>query len=116
MLNKSSRGRALGLWKSMIWKTQKISDLITERKNIGYSFDIDRFVFDVDEDSGFNILKTKSGPQYTETEMDYYNYSNSMTPYAHPRKKAKQAGCLPCQPKGYKDSDNACCIIYWDIA
>ena len=91
---------------------KKISDLITERKNIGYSFDIDRFVFDVDEDSGFNILKTKSGPQYTETEMDYYNYSNSMTPYAHPRKKAKQAGCLPCQPKGYKDSDNACCIIY----
>ena len=95
---------------------QKISELVVERKNIGCSFDIDRFVFDIDEDSGFNILKTKSGPQGTETEMDYYNnYSNSMTPYAHSahqRKKVKQARCLPCQPKGYKDTDNACCIIY----
>ena len=95
---------------------QKISELVVERKNIGCSFDIDRFVFDIDEDSGFNILKTKSGPQGTETEMDYYNnYSNSMTPYAHSahqRKKVKQARCLPCQPKGYKDTDNACCIIF----
>ena len=95
---------------------QKISELVVERKNIGCCFDIDRFVFDIDEDSGFNILKTKSGPQGTETEMDYYNnYSNSMTPYAHSahqRKKVKKARCLPCQPKGYKDTDNACCIIY----
>ena len=91
---------------------QKISVLVNERKNNGCSFDLDRFVFDIDEDSGFNILKTKSGPQCTETEMDYYNYSNSMTPYEHPRKRVKQARCLPCQPKGYKDTDNACCIIY----
>ena len=43
--------------------------------------------------------------------IDRYNYSNSMTPYAHGKRRVKQTGCLPCQPKGYKDTDNACCTI-----
>ena len=89
----------------------KITDLILERKSYGRSFDVDRFVFDVEEESNFNLPKLKSGEQFNETEVDYNN-SNSMTPYAHPRKRAKQAKCLPCQPKGYKDSENACCIIF----
>ena len=73
-----------------------------------------RFVFDVEEDSGFNYAKAKQGNQVTETEYDHYFYSNSITPYARDNKKkvTKQGGCMPCQPKGYKDTDNACCIIY----
>ena len=92
----------------------KISDLINERKNYGSGFDVDRFVFDVEEDSGFNYIRTKSGNQVTDTEYDNYFYSNSMTPYARNNKKkpTKQGGCMPCQPKGYKDTDNDCCIIY----
>ena len=94
--------------------SNKISDLINERKNYGSSFDVDRFVFDVEEDSGFNYAKTKSGNQLTDTEYDHYFYSNSITPYEHNNKKkpTKQGGCMPCKPKGYKDTDNACCIIY----
>ena len=93
----------------------KISDLIAERKNYGGAFDVDRFVIDVDEESNFNLAKMKSGTQNNETDYDFYNfYSNSITPYEHPKRKYKQTtGCLPCQPKGYKDKDdNACCLIY----
>ena len=89
----------------------KISELIAERKNYGSSFDLDRFVADVEEESNLNIPKTKSGTIFTETELDRYNYSNSMTPYAQGRRRIKQTGCMPCQPKGYKDTDNACCVI-----
>ena len=88
----------------------KIADLVFERKNNGGSFNVDRFVFDVDEETNFNT----EGNQITETEVDIYNnYSNSMTPYPTQKKKPKQGGgCLPCQPKGYKDIDNNCCIIF----
>ena len=52
----------------------------------------------------------------TTTNDNYYNnYSNSMTPYAYPKKPVKESGCLPCQPKSYKDAkekDNSCCIIF----
>ncbi len=63
------------------------------------------------------MAKIKSLNQNNETDFDFYNiYSNSITPYEHPKRKYKQTtGCLPCQPKGYKDKDdNACCLIYWD--
>ena len=88
----------------------KITDLVLERKRNGGSFDVDRYVFDVDEESNFNIEGNQN--QVTETEVDIYNnYSNSMTPYPREKKRLKQGGCLPCQPKGYKDIDNNCCII-----
>ena len=88
----------------------KVTDLILERKSYGGCFNVDRFVFDVEEES--NFTKMKSGNQNNETDFDYFNNTNSMAPYTQiNRKRVKQAKCLPCQPKGYKDSDNACCII-----
>ena len=91
----------------------KISNLINERKNNGGSFEVDRFVFDLEEESNFNIAKMRSLNQNNETEAEYYNYTNSITPYETPKKRVKkQGGCIPCQPKGYKDTDNACCEIY----
>ena len=92
----------------------KISELIIERKNLDGVFDNDRFVFDVDEESNFNLDRLKSG-NINETDFEWNNnyYSNSITPYAYPKQRAKPSGCLPCQPKGYKDKDNnACCVIY----
>ena len=92
---------------------KKISNLINERKINGGSFEVDRFVFDLEEESNFNIGKMRSVNQNNETEAEYYNYTNSMTPYEAPKKRVKkQGGCIPCQPKGYKDTDNACCEIY----
>ena len=90
----------------------KISNLVDERKKVGGSFDGDKFVYDVEEESNINIEKLKSGNQINETEADFYNYSNSMTPYPRKKKTDKQSGCIPCQPKGYKDIDNNCCIIF----
>ena len=92
---------------------KKISNLINERKINGGSFEVDRFVFDLEEESNFNIAKMRSVNQNNETEAEYYNYTNSITPYETPKKRVKkQGGCIPCQPKGYKDTDNACCEIY----
>ena len=92
---------------------KKISNLINERKINGGSFEVDRFVFDLEEESNFNIAKMRSVNQNNETEAEYYNYPNSITPYETPKKRVKkQGGCIPCQPKGYKDTDNACCEIY----
>ena len=91
----------------------KITNLINERKNVGGVFEVDRFVFDIEEESNFNIAKMRSRNLNNETEAEFYSYPNSMTPYAHPRKRVKQHnGCLPCQPHGYRDTDNTCCGIY----
>ena len=91
----------------------KITNLVNERQTYGGSFKVDRFVFDVEEESNFNLEKLKSGNQITETEFDYINYSNSMTPYPRQRKRYKQneSGCLSCYPKKHNDIDNTCCII-----
>ena len=92
----------------------KISDLINERKGYGEAFENDRFVFEIEEESNFNVGNIKPNNEnetVTGPGLDYYG-SNSMTPYAHPKKKVRQNGCLPCQPKGYKDEGNSCCIIY----
>ena len=92
----------------------KIAQLINERKNTNGIFDVDRFVFNIEEESNFNLPKVRSQNNETEPEGENYNYTNSMAPYACPRKRVKhQSGCLSCQPKGYKDTDNSCCVIYW---
>ena len=91
----------------------KISELKNERQNSGDIFDNDRYVFNPEEESQFNI---KNNQNETTTQENYYNYSNSMTPYAYPRKRYKEEdGCLPCQPKSYrkeKEKDNSCCNIF----
>ena len=70
-------------------------------------------MFNPEEESQFNI---KNNQNETTTQENYYNYSNSMTPYAYPRKRYKEEdGCLPCQPKSYrkeKEKDNSCCNIF----
>ena len=71
-------------------------------------------MFNPEEESQFNI---KNAQNETTTQENYYNYSNSMTPYAYPRKRYKEDGCLPCQPKSYrkeKEKDNSCCNIFWN--
>ena len=86
---------------------RKISDLIVERKKLGGIFDIDRFVFDDDEESN-NIVKLKSGNQKKETDFDYINnYSNSITPYAYPKEKKARIK----SSKNYK-SNKDCCKIF----
>ena len=93
----------------------KISNLIQERKNYGYIFDQDRFVYNPEEESMFNLSVNNQNNETTTNDNYYNNYSNSMTPYAYPKKPVKESGCLPCQPKSYKDAkekDNSCCIIF----
>ena len=94
----------------------KISDLINERKNSGDIFDIDRFVYNPEEESQFNIKNSNNINNETTTQENFYNFSNSMTPYAYPGKRIKEEnGCLPCQPKSYKkekEKDNSCCSIF----
>ena len=87
----------------------KIVELKSERKLYGGDFEIERFVFDIEEESTFNIYKKKSIRNENEIE---YDYSNSMKPYSpYPRTKVKHRGCMPCQPKDYKD-DDGCCLIF----
>ena len=92
----------------------KISELKEERKLFGDNFEVERFVFDIEEESIFNTMKKNNDTQEQENENDIeiYNYSNSMTPYNKNRIRKKHAGCLPCQPKEYREDDDACCLIY----
>ena len=88
----------------------KISQLIEERQKSGDIFEDDRFVTDPEQETMF-----ASNASRNESAENYREYSNSMTPYAYPRKPVKQTGCLPCQPKSYKkekEKDNSCCIIF----
>ena len=49
-------------------------------------------MFNPEEESQFNI---KNAQNETTTQENYYNYSNSMTPYAYPRKRYKEEdGCF----------------------
>ena len=90
----------------------KISEIENERKLYGDIFEIDRFVFDIEEESNFNIIKREKR-NFNENEIDFdrFNNTNSMAPYSYPRKKAKHTGCMPCQPKDYKNEDS-CCLIW----
>ena len=90
----------------------KIIELRNERKVYGREFEIDRFVFDIEEESNFNIYKRKN---VNKNQFEYdYNNSNSMKPYSpYPnRTRVKHKGCMPCQPKSYKDDDDGCCLIF----
>ena len=91
---------------------KKISQLIEERKRSGYIFDQDRFVYEPEEESMFNLSSNQN-----ENTLEKFFNTNSMTPYAYPRKlqTKKGSGCLPCQPKNYangKEKDNDCCFIF----
>ena len=91
----------------------KITELIKERQTSGDIFDHDRFVYNPEEESMFNISSNQNNE--TTNENNYNNFTNSMTPYAYPKKPVKETGCLPCQPKSYRDikeKDNSCCFIF----
>ena len=89
----------------------KINELKNERKLYGGQFEVERFIFDIEEESNFNIIRKKYGNR-TIDEREYYDITNSITPYSkHYKKKAKHTGCMPCQPKEYKEEDG-CCLIY----
>ena len=93
----------------------KISELKEERKLFGENFEVERFVFDIEEESNFNIMNRNNNNQEQDddiNDIEIYNYSNSMAPYYKNKNRRKQTGCLPCQPKDYGEEDNACCLIY----
>ena len=89
----------------------KINELKNERKLYGGQFEVERFIFDIEEESNFNIIRKRFGNRKID-EREYYEISNSITPYdRNHKKKAKHTGCMPCQPKEYKEEDG-CCLIY----
>jgi len=90
----------------------KISELKKERKLLGQNFEVERFVFDIEEETNFNIMKKRQKNLEDEDDIEVFNFTNSMAPYYGMKKKQKESGCLPCQPKGYKEDDNFCCEIF----
>ena len=91
----------------------KIKELKKERKLYSDDFDVERFVFDIEEESNYNIMRRKQNTNNEEEmEKEYNNYSNSMQPYSSYKIRRKVNGCLPCQPKGYKEEDEKCCMIF----
>ena len=90
----------------------KICELEKERKEYG-SFELERFVFDIEEESNFNIFKKrneKNKDNDNESTINIFSNSNSMTPYDPHKRKVKHTGCLPCQPREYKEEDSCCNI------
>ena len=87
----------------------KILEIEKERKEYGGNFEFEKFVFDIEEESNYNISK-RTKRNELESDLDLFGYSNSMTPYAHPKKKVKNKTCMPCQPKAYKNEDDCCSI------
>jgi len=90
----------------------KISELKKERKLLGQNFEVERFVFDIEEETNFNIMKKRQKNLEDEDDIEVFNFTNSMAPYYGMKKNQKESGCLPCQPKGYKEDDNFCCEIF----
>ena len=90
----------------------KISELKKERKLFGENYEVERFVFDIEEETNFNIMKKKHKSNEEENDNELCNFTNSMDPYYPVKKRPKESGCLPCQPKGYKEEDNSCCLIF----
>ena len=90
----------------------KISELKKERKLLGENFEVERFVFDIEEETNFNIRKKRQKNYEDENDIEIFNFTNSMAPYYGMKKKKKEEGCLPCQPKGYKEEDTPCCMIF----
>ena len=73
---------------------------------------MERFVFDIEEETNFNIMKKRHKSNEEENDNELCNFTNSMDPYYPVKKRPKESGCLPCQPKGYKEEDNSCCLIF----
>jgi serine/threonine protein kinase len=90
----------------------KINELKNERKLFGENFEVERFVFDIEEESNFNIMQRNQNNKENENDIEIYNYSNSMAPFPKFKKYKKPTGCLPCQPKAYKEEDDSCCLIF----
>ena len=90
----------------------KINELKNERKLFGENFEVERFVFDIEEESNFNIMQRNQNGKENENDIEIYNYSNSMAPRPNFKKYKKSSGCLPCQPKAYREEDDSCCIIF----
>ena len=90
----------------------KINELKNERKLFGENFEVERFVFDIEEESNFNIMQRNQNNKENENDIEIYNYSNSIAPFPKFKKYKKPTGCLPCQPKAYKEEDDSCCLIF----
>ena len=98
--------------KGSLYLSNKIRNLINERKKHGGIFEFDKYL----EEEESNCIPIASRPSISshENKYDYLNSLNSMTPYPnrYDKKKNKNEGCMPCQPKEFKDKDNACCVIF----
>ena len=90
----------------------KINELTNERKLFGENFEVERFVFDIEEESNFNIMQRNQNDKEKENDIEIYNFSNSMAPRPNFKKYRKSNGCLPCQPKAYREEDDSCCVIF----
>ena len=90
----------------------KIVDLKKERELFGGNFEVERFVFDIEEESNFNIMKRRQKNDEDVNDIDIIDYSNSMDPYRYVKTRKKETGCLPCQPRGYREEDSSCCFIF----
>ena len=90
----------------------KISELTKERKLFGENYEVERFVFDIEEETNFKINKKKPKSNEEENDIEIFNFTNSMAPYYPVKKRPKESGCLPCQPKEYKEEDNSCCLVF----
>jgi len=116
-----SINRSLSSYNSFIIKKRKIpalyskvSELTKERKLFGENYEVERFVFDIEEETNFNIMKKKQKSTEEENDIEIFNFTNSMDPYFLVKKRPKESGCFPCQTKAYKEEeeDNSCCLIY----
>ena len=67
----------------------KILEIEKERKEYGGNFEFEKYVFDIEEESNYNIVKRKRKNEL-ESDLEIYGYSNSMTPYAHPKNQKKK--------------------------
>ena len=68
----------------------KISELKKERKLLGENFEVERFVFDIEEETNFNIMKKRQKNLEDEDDIEVFNFTNSMAPYYGMKKKTKR--------------------------
>ena len=90
----------------------KISELKKEKEFYGDNFEIERFVYDIENDSNCYTMKRRENISRENNDDDLYANVNSMAPIKTHKKKIKTTGCLPCQTKAYREDDNSCCIIF----
>ena len=57
-------------------------------------------------------MKRRENISRENNDDDLYENVNSMAPTKTYKNKIKTTGCLPCQPKAYREDDNSCCIIF----